>query len=92
MKKMRYLMSDLGYSCADNVSSFGLESLLWNIPNSCFTKYCCYGFVFEEIVKYFENKGYNVFFTGAKFVYKNTNITTNPSTISKNILVYSFNK
>lgn len=52
MKKMRYLMSDLGYSCADNVSSFGLESLLWNIPNSYFTKYCCYGFVFEDIVKY----------------------------------------
>ena len=52
MKKMRHLMSDCGYSCADNVSSFGVESLLWNIPDSYFTKYICYGFNFEEIVNY----------------------------------------
>ena len=52
MKKMRYLMSDCGYSCADNVSSFGIESLTWNIPDSYFTKYSSYGFAFEEIVHY----------------------------------------
>lgn len=52
MKKMRHLMSDCGYSCADDVSSFGIESLLWNIPDSYFTKYICYGFNFEEIVNY----------------------------------------
>lgn len=52
MKKMRYLMSDCGYSCADNVSSFGVESLTWNIPDSYFTKYSSYGFAFEEIVSY----------------------------------------
>jgi hypothetical protein len=52
MKKMRYLMSDNGYSCADSVSSFGVESLLWNLPDTCFTKYSCYGFAFEEIVDY----------------------------------------
>ena len=28
---------------------------------------------------YFENKGYNVFFTGAKFVYKNANMTVQPN-------------
>lgn len=49
---MRYLMSDCGYSCADNVSSFGIESLTWNIPDSYFTKYSSYGFAFEEIVHY----------------------------------------
>ena len=30
LKKMRYLMNDNKYSSANNVSSFGLESLLWN--------------------------------------------------------------
>ena len=52
MKKMRYLMSDCGYECADQVSSFGLESLLWNIPDVYFTKYSCYGFTFEELIDY----------------------------------------
>ena len=28
---------------------------------------------------YFENKGYSVFFTGAKFVYKNANMTVQPN-------------
>ena len=45
-------MSDLGYSCADNVSSFGVESLLWNFPDSYYTKYQNYGFTFEDIVSY----------------------------------------
>ncbi len=52
MKKMRHLMSDCGYGCADDVSSFGIESLIWNIPNIYFTKYTNYGFAFEEIVNY----------------------------------------
>ena len=49
IKKMRDLMSDLGYACANNVSSFGLESLLWNLPDSCFTKWTNYGFAFEKL-------------------------------------------
>lgn len=52
MKKMRYIMSEYGYSCADNVSSFGVESMTWNIPDTFFTKYSSYGFAFEEIVQY----------------------------------------
>jgi predicted nucleotidyltransferase len=52
MKKMRHIMSDYGYESADEVSSFGLESLLWNVPDSQFTKYHCYGFVFEELIRY----------------------------------------
>lgn len=52
MKKIRHLMSECGYSCADRISSFGIESLIWNIPDSIFTKYISYGFVFEEIVSY----------------------------------------
>lgn len=61
IKKMRYLMSDLGYACANNVSSFGLESLLWNLPDSCFTKWTNYGFAFEEIVDYLYKNKYDLF-------------------------------
>ena len=52
IKKMRHLMSDSGYSSANNVSSFGLESLLWNIPDYVFTKYTTYKYEFGEIVSY----------------------------------------
>lgn len=52
MKKMRHLMIDYGYSCANDVSSFGIESLTWNIPDSYFKKYTYYGFAFAEIVNY----------------------------------------
>jgi len=58
IKKMRHLMSDCGYNSADGVSSFGLESLLWNIPDSHFTKYTNYGFVFEELIRYLHNNQY----------------------------------
>lgn len=57
IKMLRYLMCRCGYKEADDVSSFGLESLLWNLPNALFTKYgmLCYGF--EEIVNYlYQNK------------------------------------
>ncbi len=58
IKKMRYIMSNCGYTSANDVSSFGLESLLWNVPDSEFTKYryyYCYGF--KEIVDYiYEHK------------------------------------
>ncbi len=51
LKKMRYLMEDCGYASAKNVSSFGLESLLWNLPDGVFTKYTTYRYEFDEIVK-----------------------------------------
>jgi len=52
IKNMRYLMSDFGYLSADSVSSFGLESLLWNIPNSEFLKYTTYRYTFDEVISY----------------------------------------
>lgn len=52
LKKMRYIMSDNRIASADNVSSFGLESLLWNVPNDLFTKYNSYKYIFEELVDY----------------------------------------
>ena len=36
--------------------------------------------IFLEINKnYFENKGYSVYFTGAKYTYKNANMTVQPN-------------
>lgn len=61
MKKMRHLMSDYGYKSADEVSSFGLESLLWNVPDSYFTKYKCNGFVFKELIGYLHNNRHILF-------------------------------
>ncbi len=52
IKKMRYLMEDCYISSASGVSSFGLESLLWNLPDSIFMKYSSYRFEFDEIVDY----------------------------------------
>jgi len=45
-------MSDNRISSANNVSSFGLEPLLWNVPNNKFIKYTSYKYIFEEVVDY----------------------------------------
>jgi len=52
IKQMRYLMQDQDISSAFNVTSFGLESLLWNLPNQIFCKYPIYKYAFEEVVDY----------------------------------------
>lgn len=54
MKKMRYIMCDCGYKEAENISSFGLESLLWNLPDDVFLKYTIYRFGFAEVVRYLQ--------------------------------------
>jgi len=57
VKKIRYLMQENNIYSASQVSSFGLESLLWNIPNEIYFKYDVYRFLFDELVKYlFNNK------------------------------------
>lgn len=58
IKKIRYIMEDNKILSASKVSSFGLESLLWNIPDSIFTKYSIYRFEFEEILKYLVENEY----------------------------------
>lgn len=52
IKKMKCILAENSYLIADDVSSFGLESLLWNIPNSIFTRYTSYRFTFDEILIY----------------------------------------
>lgn len=42
IKKMRYLMQDSHIAAADQASSFGLESLLWNVPNPWYSEYAQY--------------------------------------------------
>lgn len=52
IKKMRYLMRECGYTEAEQVSSFGLESLLWNLPDDLFMRYSTFRYEFGEIVEY----------------------------------------
>lgn len=65
-KKLRYMMEDFGYSAAMKVSSFAVESLLWNIPNDVFMKYSTYRFAFEEVVDYLhKHKSYLIIYKEA---------------------------
>lgn len=59
IKTLRYKMSEAGIDSADKVSSFGLESLLWNIPDEEFLKgYGFLGFIFQILLRYlFNNRG-----------------------------------
>lgn len=54
IKNMKLLMSNYGFPYANDVSSFGLESLLWNIPDEIFKKWGLYGFAFEEVLNYLQ--------------------------------------
>lgn len=63
MKKMRYLMEDSSYtaysSAAKNVSSFMLESLLWNIENPWYLLNCgdCHKvFAFSQLITTLRSK------------------------------------
>lgn len=61
MKKMKQILSDYGYTIPSNVSSFGLESLLWNIPNSVYLKYpSVYRYTFDELLIYLKNNFVNI--------------------------------
>nr|WP_235918140.1 nucleotidyltransferase [Paenibacillus lutrae] len=54
IKKIRYLMKENGITAADNVSSFALESLLWNIPTAYYLEYKNYRkvYMFQKIINY----------------------------------------
>lgn len=56
LKKMRYIMQE-HYSEADKVSSFELESLLWNIPDDFYLEYGEYRkvFLFSQLISYLRN-------------------------------------
>lgn len=52
MKSINKEMENFNYSTATNMSSFGLESLTWNIPDEVFNRYTSLRYVFGEVVKY----------------------------------------
>lgn len=59
-KEMRYRMQDAGFGYAADISSFGVECLLWNVPNEVFLEYKDrYTLKFQSIVDFlFMNKHY----------------------------------
>lgn len=69
IKKMRYLMQDNCIKEADKVSSFGLESLLWNIPDSFYLEYSNYRhvYIFDRIINYLKTNW------GSLTIYKEAN-------------------
>lgn len=62
MKKMRYLMKEKGVNAANNISSFALESLLWNIPNENYLEYKDYRkvFMFDMLLSYLKNNLHSI--------------------------------
>lgn len=56
MKSMKNVIKENGHIISNNISSFGLESLMWNIPDSIYAKYphtLRYGF--DELLNYLKN-------------------------------------
>lgn len=60
IKKMRYLMQQNGMESADKISSFALESLMWNIPNDKYLEYREYRkvYMFDRLVDYLNSNLY----------------------------------
>ena len=59
-KEMRYQMQDEGYEFAQKVSSFGVESLLYNVPDEIFVKYNSYKYIFDDIVEFLYDNKHNI--------------------------------
>lgn len=52
IKKMREVMNESGYFDSDQVFSFVLESLIWNIPDDVILKYNILRYGFDESLRY----------------------------------------
>lgn len=56
IKGMREDMIESGYSISPKISSFGLESLLWNVDESAYTRYSTVlRYTFDEVIHYLKN-------------------------------------
>lgn len=52
-KNLREEMSSHGYQIPDSISSFGIESLIWNVRSTTFTKYASIlRYTFDEVLKF----------------------------------------
>ena len=50
-------MQDEGYEFAQKASSFGIESLIYNVPDEIFVKHDYYKYIFDDIVEFlYDNK------------------------------------
>lgn len=60
VKNIREIMREYGYSISDSITSFGLESLLWNATNGSYNKYpSVLRYTFDEVlINLFERKDY----------------------------------
>ena len=59
-KNMREKMVEYGYPLSDKISSFGIESLLWNVDVSAYTKYpSILRYTFDEVLSFLENDFHN---------------------------------
>ena len=56
IKEMRYQLIEIGNENAKKTSSYGVEGLLWNIPDKYFTKYKVYGFIFDDLIIYLNSQ------------------------------------
>lgn len=56
VKELRHLMEEHDFVSAKEISSFEIESLLWNLPNRLFTRYCFYRYLLEDVVEYLYRK------------------------------------
>ncbi|SUU92071.1 Uncharacterised protein [Anaerococcus octavius] len=60
-KEIRYQMVENKFEFASKASSFGVECLLYNVPDELFTRYSeFYIFTFEGIVKYLYSNRFNI--------------------------------
>jgi hypothetical protein len=50
VKNIKYVMVENHILSANTISSFGLESLVWNIPDNIFMKQDCYRHLINEII------------------------------------------
>ena len=59
-KELRYQMEELNYEYASKASSFGVECLIWNVPDYYFTSYESYCYTFKKIIDYLYENRYNI--------------------------------
>lgn len=71
-KNIRVKMEQQNIISAKKISSFLIESLLWNVPDEIYKRYSSYRFIFDDVVQYlFYNISNVIFFkeiNGIKFI------------------------
>ena len=60
VKNIRSIMEDNRYPSASNISSFLIESLLWNIPDAFYLKYSSLLDIFENIISFLQINRQNI--------------------------------